>query len=445
MTDISFTQSAITLLVGIVLIVVLTTKYKVHAFFALLIACLVMGLGIQLPMSEIINVAKGGFGNIMGALGLIIVLGTTLGIVLEHTKCTVVLANYILRKIGTKHSPLAMNMTGYVVGLPIFCDSGYIVLNGLNKTMARRTGVSLTIMASALATGLYAVHCLIPPHPGAAAATATLEASFGKVILYGMLAAIPAAYCGYLWSRYAGRKLPKPPMDTEDENTGPETKLPSIVQAILPVAVPIILIGIHAFITLGDATTSPLLRILHFMGIPEVALSFGIVLALCAKRSWKSEELNPLLRSTVEKAGEILVIIGAGGAFGAILAQADMGRHFANSTIIGSLGVFFPFLVSAILKTAQGSSSVAIITASSIMLPLLSTLGLADDTGRILCVLAMGAGSMVVSHANDSYFWVIARFSGIGMAPMLRVYTVATLVMGIVAMGMVYLLSVVLD
>lgn len=444
MTDVSFAQSAITLLVGVVLIVVLTTKYKVHAFFALLITCLVMGLGIQLPVSEIINVAKGGFGNIMGALGLIIVLGTTLGIVLEHTKCTVVLANYILRKIGTKHSPLAMNMTGYVVGLPIFCDSGYIVLNGLNKTMARRTGVSLTIMASALATGLYAVHCLIPPHPGAAAATATLEASFGKVILYGILAAIPAAYCGYLWSRYAGSKLPKPPIDEEDESTGPETKLPSIVQAILPVAVPIILIGIHAFITLGDATTSLPLRVLHIMGIPEVALSFGIVLALSAKRSWKSEELNPLFRSTVEKAGEILVIIGAGGAFGAILAQADMGRHFANSAIIGSLGIFFPFLVSAILKTAQGSSSVAIITASSIMLPLLPALGLADDTGRILCVLAMGAGSMVVSHANDSYFWVIARFSGIGMMPMLRVYTVATLIMGVVAIIMVYVLSLLL-
>ncbi len=445
MTNISFTQSIITLLVGIVLIVILTTKYKVHAFFALLLACLVMGLGIQLSMPELIATTKSGFGNIIGALGLIIVLGTTLGIVLEHTKCTVVLSNYILRKIGTKHSPLAMNMTGYVVGLPIFCDSGYIVLNGLNKTMARRTGVSITIMASALATGLYAVHCLIPPHPGAAAAVATLQASFGKVILYGMLTAIPAAYCGYLWSRYAGNKLPKPPlMDEMDEENTPKTKLPSITQAILPVAIPIILIGIHAFTALGNGNTSLILRILHIMGIPEMALSVGVVLALCTKRDWKSGELNPLLRSTVEKAGEILVIIGAGGAFGAILAQADMGRHFAHSAIIGNLGILFPFLVSAILKTAQGSSSVAIITASAIILPLLPTLGLDDETGRILCVLAMGAGSMVVSHANDSYFWVIARFSGIGMIPMLRVYTMATLIMGVVAITMVYALSLLL-
>src|SRR5690606_3677234 len=187
--------------------------------------------------------------------------------------------------------------------------------------------------------------------------------------------------------------------DTPDALT--ETKLPSLMQSVLPVIVPIVLIGAHAFIGLGDENMLWWLRTLYVLGIPEVALGVGIILALSAKRNWKREELNPLFRNAVEKAGEILVIIGAGGAFGAILAQADMGRHFAHSATVGSLGIFFPFLVSAILKTAQGSSSVAIITASSIMLPLLPTLGLADDAGRILCVLAMGAGSMVVSHAND--------------------------------------------
>lgn len=441
MIDISFTQSMLALAAGIVLIVLLTTRFKVHAFFALLLACLVMGFGLQLPIAELVATIKTGFGNILGALGFIILLGTTLGLVLEHTGCTTVLANYILNRVGDKQSPMAMSMTGYVVGLPIFCDSGYIVLNGLNKTMARRTGVSLIIMASSLATGLYAVHCLIPPHPGAAAATATLGASFGKVILYGMLTAIPAAYCGYLWSRYAGRKLPKPVIEDDTPHALTETKLPSLMQSVLPVIVPIVLIGAHAFIGLGDENMLWWLRTLYVLGIPEVALGVGIILALSAKRNWKREELNPLFRNAVEKAGDILVIIGAGGAFGAILAQAELGRHFAESALIGSLGVFFPFLVAAILKTAQGSSSVAIITASSIILPLLPTIGLADDNGKILCVLAMGAGSMVVSHANDSYFWVIARFSGIGMMPMLRVYTVATLIMGAAAISMVYLLS----
>lgn len=440
----SFTQSALTLLVGIIVIVVLTTRYKIHAFFALLLACIIMGLGLQLSVPEFLQATKTGFGHIIGSLGLIIILGTTLGLLLEHTGCTLVLANYILRKTGKQKSPLAMNMTGYTVGLPIFCDSGFIVLSGLNKVMARRTGVSIIIMASSLASGLYAVHCLIPPHPGAAAATATLGASFGKVILYGMLVAVPTSFCGYLWSRYMGSKLPKVLPDVENESDSVNRKLPSFFQAILPVIVPIILIGIHAFIGVGQIESSIALYILHKLGIPEVALTIGIFLALTCKRKWSNEEFNPLLRSAVEKASEILIIIGAGGAFGAILAQADIGKHFANSDAISYLGLFFPFLVAAVLKTAQGSSSVAIITASSIVLPLLPTLGLDHETGRILCVLAMGAGSMVVSHANDSYFWVIAKFSGIGMGPMLRVYTIATLLMGIVAISSIYLLSLLL-
>lgn len=403
-----------------------------------------MGLGLQLGVPEFLDATKTGFGNIIGSLGLIIILGTTLGLLLEHTGCTLVLANYILRKTGTKKSPLAMNMTGYTVGLPIFCDSGFIVLSGLNKTMAQRTGVSILVLASSLASGLYAVHCLIPPHPGAAAATATLGASFGKVIMCGMLVAIPASFGGYLWSRYMGSKLPQVLPDIEQASSVVDRKLPAFYQAILPVAVPIVLIGIHAFIASGEVESSVVLSILHKLGIPEVALTIGILLAFSCKRKWNSTEFNPLLRNAVEKAAEILIIIGAGGAFGAILAQADMGRHFADSTVIRSLGLLFPFLVAAVLKTAQGSSSVAIITASSIVLPLLPTLGLSHDTGRILGVLAMGAGSMVVSHANDSYFWVIAKFSGIGMAPMLRVYTVATLIMGSVAILSIYLLSLVL-
>jgi len=438
---ISLTQNTIALLVGIIAIVILTTRYKLHAFFALLLACIIMGVGLQLDALEFLHAAKTGFGHIIGSLGFIIILGTTLGLLLEHTGCTRVLANYILRKTGTKKSPIAMNMTGYSVGLPIFCDSGFIVLSGLNKMIAKRTGASMIVMASSLACGLYAVHCLIPPHPGAAAATVTLGASFGKVILYGMLVAIPTSFCGYLWSQYMGSKLPKISAEAKHQSEVVSRKLPPLPQAILPVVVPIFLIGIHAFIGIGHIGSSVSLNILHKLGIPEVALMVGILLALTCQRNWSSAELNPLLRSAGEKAAEILIIIGAGGAFGAILTQADIGRHFTNSAVIGSLGLLFPFLVAAILKTAQGSSSVAIITASSIVLPLLPTLGLSHDNGRIICVLAMGAGSMVVSHANDSYFWVIAKFSGIGMGPMLRVYTIATLLMGAVAILSIYLLS----
>lgn len=438
-------QSIAALLVGIVLIVVLTTKYKVHAFFALTIACLVVGLGIDLSLGEILTTAKTGFGNIIGALGLIIVFGTTLGIILEHTGATLVLANAILGLTGQKRAPGAMTITGYVVGLPIFCDSGYIVLSSLNNNMARRTGTVMALMAASLAAGLYAVHCLVPPHPGAAAATATLSADFGLVILYGMLVAIPTAWSGFLWAKYASRSIRteteqvvQQQMESGEIATA-HRKLPPVWLSVLPIVIPILLIGIRSFVPVSEHS-SFLLRTTHTLGAPEIALGIGIILAIAGKRNWKREDLNTLLRRAVEKAGDILLIIGAGGAFGALIAQAHIAEHLSGNGWVAQMGLFFPFVVAAILKTAQGSSSVAIITAATMLAPVLSSLGLDDTMGKVFAVLAMGAGSMMVSHANDSYFWVISRFSGVGMGVMLRVYTVATFVMGIVAMTIVYLL-----
>ena len=175
-----------------------------------------------------------------------------------------------------------------------------------------------------------------------------------------------------------------------------------------------------------------------------MALLIGILLAFNCKQSWKRSEISKILQEATEKAGGILVIIGMGGAFGAILTAAKIGDHFSRSMSLGSMGIFFPFLLTSVLKTAQGSSTVAIITAASIVLPLLPALGLSSENGRLLCVLAMGGGSMMISHANDAYFWVIAKFSGVEMKTMLKVYSIATVLMGLTTLTMVYILSKIL-
>ena len=203
----SFIQVLICLLAAIAVIILLTAKYRVHPFFALLIACFLVGLGVQMPFANILSSIKEGFGHIMQSLGLIIVLGTTLGVLLEHSGCTKVMANSILKRTGEKNAPLAMSITGFIVGLPVFCDSGYIVLSGLNQSLAKRTGVSLVIMSVSLATGLYAVHCLLPPHPGAAAAAVTIGVDLGRLIIIGIAVAIPGMIAGHLWARYAGKKV----------------------------------------------------------------------------------------------------------------------------------------------------------------------------------------------------------------------------------------------
>ena len=439
MVTATLAQVVISLLAGIGAIILLTTTYRVHAFFALLIACFVVGLGVQMPAAGIIIIVKEGFGNIMRSLGLIIVLGTTLGILLEHTGSTRVMAAYILKKVGERHATLAMSITGFIVGLPIFCDSGYIVLSGLNQSLAKRTGVSIVVMSVALATGLYSVHCLLPPHPGATAAAGTIGADFGKLILIGILVAIPGMLVGYWWATYAGKSFKA--SVAGEQATETIIDKPSVFQSFLPVILPILLIAINSFVAMGNKNPTGWEKIISVLGDPVIALSIGVLLALSNGKNWKKATVSKLLTEAAEKAGGILVIIGAGGAFGAVLAATNLGKHFGEAVPLGSLGILFPFLLTFILKTAQGSSTVAIITAAAIVLPLLPALGLDSENGKLVCVLSMGAGSMMISHANDAYFWVIAKFSGLEMKPMLRVYSVASVLMGLVSLGMVYIIS----
>ena len=437
---VSFLQIIISLLAGIFIIVLLTARFRIHAFFALLLACFVVGIGVQMNFADIITTSKQGFGHIMQTLGLIIVLGTTLGVILEHTGATQVMASFILKRTGQRNAPAAMSITGFIAGLPIFCDSGYIVLSGLNQSLAKKTGVPVVVMAGSLATGLYSVHCLIPPHPGASAAASTIGVEFGKLIIYGILVAIPASIAGYYWVKYAGRKYKNEVVNEEATNDKTVSPMP-VSSAFLPVIVPILLIAIKSFLTIEKSGNSVIVNIFSVLGDPVIALAVGVLLSFTGIRNWNKHEFGKLLTDAVEKSGGILVIIGAGGAFGAILAATNMGQHFGDALPLEKLGIFFPFLLTFILKTAQGSSTVAIITAASAVAPLLPALGLQDNEGKLLAVLSMGAGSMMISHANDAYFWVITKFSGLEMKTMLHVYSIATLCMGVVALGMVYIVS----
>jgi GntP family gluconate:H+ symporter len=306
--------------------------------------------------------------------------------------------------------------------------------------MAKRTGVSAVVMSAALATGLYSVHCLIPPHPGAASAASALGVDYGRLIIYGIVVALPVMLVAYIWVKFTGRKINDVPAG-EDDDEPVITQAPKVLPAFLPVIVPILLIAIKSFYTLGSTVNPFLLNIISALGDPVIALAIGIILAFAAGKNHNMAKTTLLLQEAAEKAGGILVIIGAGGAFGAILAATKIGQHFSAAVPLGSLGLLFPFLLTFLLKTAQGSSTVAIITASSVIKPLLLLLGLSSDTGRLLCVLSMGAGSMVISHANDAYFWVITKFSGLQMRTVLRVYSTATVLMGVTAIIMVYILS----
>ena len=428
------------MITAVALVVLLTAKFRVPAFFALTLACFFMGLAAGLPLPDLLMTMKEGFGNIMKSLGFVIVLGTTLGAILENNGSIAVMSGYILRKLGEARLSLSMNLIGFLVGIPVFCDSGYIVLSGLGKVLSRRSSVAPLVLSVSMATGLYAVHCMIPPHPGATAAASLLKVDLGRLLLAGFLIAVPASFAGYLWSRYAGKSIHGTNLE-EIEAISENQNIPKLWQSVLPILLPVMLMGSKSLLTLVNIQSHFLVFFISSLGDPVMALLVGIAAALVIWKSIKIQKLSLLLSQSAERAGAILVIIGAGGAFGNVLNGLQLGGQLGLHLPLARLGIAFPFLAASLLKTAQGSSTVAIITAASLVQPLLPALGLDSENGRLLSVLSMGAGSMMLSHGNDAYFWVIARFSSLEMKPMLKVYTVATLWMGLVSFGFVCILS----
>jgi GntP family gluconate:H+ symporter len=421
------------LLLSIIAIIWMTAIKKQNAFFALLITAIGVGLLSGQPVGNIPNILRAGFGHTMEKIGLLIILGTTLGVILEKTGATLSMANHILRTVKEKNAPIAITITGFIVGLPIFCDSGFIILSGLNHSLVQKTHYKMPVMAICLATSLLAVHCLVPPHPGITAAVLGIGGNMGIVMFWGILLAIPATIVGYFISTRLGKKY-----DHEQRTEIPESiaaELPSAFWSFVPVITPILLITLKSVMTTFFIQTKEapgtIYTILNFIGDPVIALILSIIISIPLIRAHHKKDLNHWLSDGVHKAGFVLAIIAGGGMFGEMLQATGISKNMGDLLSHYSLGIFFPFLITAILKTAQGSSTVAMITAASLLAPMLPSLGLQSPTTLTLTILSMGAGSMVISHANDAYFWVIQKFSDLETDITLRVYTLATCLMGL--------------
>jgi len=431
------------ILIGLVLIVVFTSVLKYNTFLSIFVVSLLIAIG-TLPLQDVVPTILTGFGNTMKSIGLIIIFGIILGLILDKTHATKSIAHAILKLTGKKNAGLAVHSTGFITGIPIFCDSGFVVLQGINKSLVESTGKPMVFMASVLAAGLYSVHCLIPPHPGATAAAGIMSANIGQLIMIGLPVAAVAALSGFLWVKFITRNdLNTLPIDNSDKKNQNETiELPSAFRSLLPIVVPVLLLsGRSAFLLLAPGDQGALTKIISFLGEPIIALMIGILLAVSLYKKVNSKELNELFDLSIEKAGTILAITAAGGIFGTVIKATGIGEVAGVYLAATGLGIFVPFLIASFLKTAQGSSTVAIMTTASIISPMLASLNLNGSYGIVLATLAMGAGSMFISHTNDSYFWVITKFSDLEVKSTLRVWTTTTAVMGIFAFAAVWVLS----
>jgi len=437
------------LVAAIAFIVLATTKLKLHPFIALLVAAYGIGLSARMPLLEIDETVARGFGGILAYIGIVIILGTIIGTILEKSGAAITMAESILKVVGPKRPALAMSLVGYIVSIPVFCDSGYVILSSLKKSLGRKAGVSAVTMSISLATGLYATHTLVPPTPGPIAAAGNLGLSnqLGLVILFGIGISIVTAGVGYLWAVVCGGKLQcAEDFEPVSEEEHPSVQRPAPFWAFAPIFIPIILIALgsvaafpsHPF---GEAGTQ---KAMLFLGRPLNALLVGLIFAVKLLPRFSRETLTGWFGEGLKGAAIIIMITGAGGALGAVLKATPIGEYLGQTLSQWKLGILLPFIIAASLKTAQGSSTVALVTTSALVAPLLEVLGLGSDIGRVLTVMAIGAGAMTVSHANDSYFWVVSQFSGMDVATAYRSHTVATLIQGLATIAVVGLLALVL-
>lgn len=424
---------------AIAFIIVTGSIFKWHPFISLLVASLLFGLLSGMRASTLLITISTGFGSLIGAIGLIVVFGSILGTILEDSGSVQQLGNRLQQRASGSPS-LGIAFLGMVLGIPVFCDSGFIVLVSLAKSLAATSRISVPTMTLSLSGGLYTSHTLVPPTPGpvAAAGNFGVSGSLGLIILLGIVVSIPVVLIAHYYAKRIGPMLSYTHDDQrKDEGSGRG----SVTTAVLLIMLPVLLIA-AASITDLLQWRSPVADVILFTGNPMVALLLSVSLGLILFRS--QGNVRPWIEKGIWQAGPILLLTGCGGAFGAVLKASALSEVISEWTQQHSLSgpgfLLAGFLISALFKTAQGSSTSAIVIVSALLSPLAMQAGFNGPLELSLLVIAIGAGAMTVSHANDSYFWVVSQFSGFDLRSAYRGMTVMTGLQGITALIMVLIL-----
>ncbi|HIW40536.1 MAG TPA: GntP family permease [Candidatus Mediterraneibacter vanvlietii] len=452
----------IAFVIAIIVMIVAISKFKIHPFLAIMTISLILGLIAGIPIVDqtaedgtvtqgLANVIGAGFSGTFTSIGIVIILGALIGTILEETGAALKLADMVIHLVGKNHPELAIELMGWVVSIPVFCDSGFVILNPIRKALVNRTGTSSVAMTVALSTGLYLSHVFIPPTPGPIAAASTLGIGDNMLLVMGMgaVCSIFPLIAGYFYANYIGKKVTAD--DEANQNDVQKTyeelvaeygKLPGGFNALAPIIVPIILMGLSSVASMAG-WTGTVSDILQFLGTPIIALAVGTVFGVIQLAGAKKlGNFYKLTDDTLKTVGPILFVTAAGGVLGKVISSTDMINYITqNATLLEKIGIFFPFILAAILKTAQGSSTVALTTTAGIVAPILPLLGLDTPVRTALAVMAIGAGAMTVSHANDSYFWVVTNFGAMTPEKGYRTQTVNTLILGIAGMAEIFILS----
>lgn len=436
------------ILLVLALILVAIVKFDIHPFLALFGGALLFGLLAGMDSELILQSISDGFGGVLGSVGLLIILGVILGTFLEKTGGAIVIAERILNWTGKKAINLTMMLGGYILSIPVFGDSTIIMMNPIAKSLALKTSRSYAGTMIALSLGAMCSHSLVPPTPGPIATAGILGADLGQLIFLGIIVSLLTLIPGYIFVNVSVSKIPLIAKLSTSEEKLNRVEFPSALKSFLPIVIPLMLIILAS---IANYPSQPLgtgkwIKALEFLGAPVIALFIGVLLSFTLPKKLDKKMLSATgwVGEALLIAAPVIFITGAGAVFGKMLQNSGIGALVSEGMKDANWGIFLPFVIAFALKTAQGSTTVAMITAASIIAPLLGPLGLESETMKVLTALSCGAGAMAISHANDSGFWVVTQLSGMSIKQGNQSHSLGTLIMSSAAMLIIYVLSLIL-
>ncbi|MCM3718390.1 gluconate:H+ symporter [Fictibacillus phosphorivorans] len=433
-------------LLGVFALLFLVIKTKLHAFVALLLVSLLVGVAAGMPLQNVIESITNGMGGTLGFVAIVVGLGAMFGQMLEVSGGAERLAQTLVKKFGQDKAQWALTLTGFLVAIPVFFDVGFIILVPIVYGLAKKTGRSLLYYGIPLLAGLAVTHSFVPPTPGPIAVADLLGAELGWVILFGVLAGIPSAIlAGPVFGRYIAKKIHVTVPDyMEMEEKHYDKELPSFAMIASLIFIPLVLILANTvsgvLLEEGNTTRS----VLTFLGHPFVALILATLLAfyfLGVKRGYSGDEIQTIATKALEPAGIIILVTGAGGVFKQILIDSGVGEVLGDMMAGSALPpILLAFLIASLVRIAQGSATVAMVTAAGLISPLIDTLGLEGPVLGLI-VISIAAGATVLSHVNDSGFWLVNRYFGLNVKDTLKSWTMMETIIALTGFMVVFVLG----
>ena len=406
---------------------------KIKPYLVLLIISVLSGLILKIDFSETLKLILEGFKNIIFSIGPIIIIGTILGKFLQETGATNKMVATFISIFGLSKIPLTFNILGFIISIPVFCDAAFILMSSIVKEISRVSGRKIIILTVCLATGLYSAHVFVPPTPGPLAASALIGADVGLLLLIGLIIGIAVSLSGYIWIRVLLKKDFKL---SNDYITSYKLNNEKYFSSFLPIIIPIVLISVSTLLKYPsfNITENKLTNFISFIGKPEIALLIGLIISIVFIKKDDSKNILKWIANSLKNSFDILLITGAGGALGFIIRSSGVIESLGIVNFNGIYGLLSVFLIAASIKTVQGSSTVAIITTCALAAPLIDQFGIISEIEKVLLITSIGSGAMTVSHINDSYFWVVTKYSNLEIKEVIRFFTTATLLQGLIGL-----------